>query len=270
MVIDAVMPSGHRTELARRGLLLQRVEVLTGQLHEFSRAIDRDPSLDVDPSHVLVGRHEIELLRRLCLHYLERIAGGLGFVDDEHSGGALPRANLVLVSPAAVVGHRLAAECLRVVRDGRIVDEHHQRLSFNVNVLVVVPLVFRSDDAVADKHQVRSINARGVGHVFRPGNDVVLPFQRQPFTPLVERQRRWRRRNADERHLLNVGTIGVAWLESGLLKLIDEITNGQILTLGPGPRPSYSSDDRHRVCAMIALGRPTAAATAAPASAGLA
>ena len=44
------------------------------------------------------------------LDHAPAIGGGLGIVDDDHRGGALPRGFLELVGPAAVIGHRLAFE----------------------------------------------------------------------------------------------------------------------------------------------------------------
>ena len=65
----------HRLEVARRRLLLQRVEVLPGHLQEALGRVERDPALDVRPAHVLVWRHQIELLAQVALHDGERIAG---------------------------------------------------------------------------------------------------------------------------------------------------------------------------------------------------
>ena len=57
----------HRLELAGRRLLLQRVEILAGQLQQLACAWSSviQPSID-DAAHVLVGRDEIELLADLA------------------------------------------------------------------------------------------------------------------------------------------------------------------------------------------------------------
>ena len=227
----------HRLEVARRRLLLQGIEILTGERHQLLRAVERDPSFDVHAAHVLVRRDEIELLRRLRLDDLEGIAGGLGLVDDEHGGGAHLRANLVLVGPAAVVGHRLAAERLRIVGHRGIVDEHHQRLALDVDALVVVPFVFGRDDPIADKHEIGLVDARGIRDVLGPRHHIVFPFQRQLAAALLEHERRGGRRDADERHLLHVRAVAVSRLQAKLLELIDEIADRQLLASRAGPAP---------------------------------
>ena len=82
-------------------------------------------------------------------------------MNEQDTGGPFFLPDLVLVRPAAVVGHRLAAERLRVERVGiggvgnrRIVDEHHERLAPHVDVLVVVPAVLGCLDAVADEYEL--------------------------------------------------------------------------------------------------------------------
>ena len=83
----------------------------------FAASRDSQPSI-AGAAHVLVGRHEIEPLAQIALDDGERIAGRPGLVHDQDAGRALARALLVLVGPAAVVGHRLAAERLRIELDG--------------------------------------------------------------------------------------------------------------------------------------------------------
>ena len=151
----------HRLEVARRRQLLQRVEVLPAHLQQRLARVERHPPLDGRAPHVLVGRDQIELLAEIALHDREGIAGRTGLVNDDHAGRALLGADLVLVGPAAVVRHRLAAERLRIelggvvgIGHGRIVDEHHQRLALHVHALVVVPVELGRDHAVADEHQL--------------------------------------------------------------------------------------------------------------------
>ena len=62
----------HRLELARQRLLLQRVEILARHREELLRRVERDPALDVHLAHVLVGRHEVELLAQVALDDGER------------------------------------------------------------------------------------------------------------------------------------------------------------------------------------------------------
>ncbi len=126
----------HRLEVARRGQRLQRVEILARRLQQ---RLSPEPSavqlLDRRAPRVLVrGVANIELLARLPLDDVEAVPRGTGLVDDQDAGRAFLRADLVLVGPAAVVRHRLAAERLRIelprvrrIRHRRIVDEHHEQ-----------------------------------------------------------------------------------------------------------------------------------------------
>src|SRR3546814_9256967 len=75
------------------------------------------------------------------LHHIPAIGRGLGIVDDEHGGGALPGRLLELVGPAAVIGHRPALEIALPQRllPVRIVDEDDDRLSLYVDIRIIVP-----------------------------------------------------------------------------------------------------------------------------------
>jgi hypothetical protein len=64
IVIDAATPSGTGLKSRVCGLLLQRVEVLPGKLHQIACPVERYPTLDVDAAHVLVRRDDVELLGR--------------------------------------------------------------------------------------------------------------------------------------------------------------------------------------------------------------
>ena len=113
----------------------------------------------------------------------ERISGRACLVDDQHAGRALARAFLELVGPAAVVGHRVAAERLRIelarirrIRNRRVVDQHDDRLAFDVDALEVVPVELRRLDAVAGEDQLGVGDRGGVFDVFGPGDDLVAPL----------------------------------------------------------------------------------------------
>ena len=102
-------------------------------------------------------------------------------MDDEHSGGAKLRRLVVLVGPAAVVRHRIAAEHLRVQcvrlrrieRDRRIVHEHDERLAFDVESLEVIPLELGRLHAVADEHHFRLLDAHRIGHARAERDDLI-------------------------------------------------------------------------------------------------
>ena len=62
-VIDAVTPSGTGLKSRVAACFFSVVEVLAGHLQQdLAALIERDPSFDRGAAHVLVGRHEIELL----------------------------------------------------------------------------------------------------------------------------------------------------------------------------------------------------------------
>ena len=228
----------HRLEVARRRLLLQLVEVLAGHLEQVPALIERNPAFDRHAVHVLVRRDEIELLGRLRLHDIERVAGRTGFVNEQHAGRALLHPDFVLVGPAPVVRHRPAAERLGIefggigrIRDRRIVDQHDERLALDVHVLIVVPGIFRCDHAVADEHQLRVFDLRRVGDMLGPRDHVVFPLEREFLAAFLEDERRGLRRDADERHFLNERSVSVAGFQADLLELIDQVRDRQLFAL---------------------------------------
>jgi len=110
---------------------------------------------------------------------------------------------------------------VRRIRDRRIVDEHHQRLTLDVKALVVVPVVLGRDDPVADEDELGVVEGRVFRHVLGPRHDVVFPLERLPLRSLAQYERGRGRRDANERHFLNVGSVRVAGLEPDFRELID-------------------------------------------------
>jgi len=82
-----------------------------------------------------------------------------------------------------------------------------------------------------------TIEARRVGDVLRPRDDIVFPLERAALASLLEHERRRRRRDADKRHLLDVGAVGVAGAEAEHPELIDEVADRQLLALRAGATP---------------------------------
>jgi hypothetical protein len=195
-----------------------------------------------EPAHVLVGCDGVEFLAEVPLHDRERIRRRHGLVHDQHRRRSLPGPFLELVGPAPVVGHRLAAEHLRVERrrvggigDRRIVDEDDDGLALDVDVLEVVPAELRRLDAVAGEDDVRLVDLRAVGHVLRPRDHVVFPRERQLLRALREDERlSLRAGDADERDLLDVGAVRVARLEAEILELRFEVADRQVLADAAG------------------------------------
>ena len=163
-------------------------------------------------------------------------------MHDEHAGGAELGRLLELVGPAAVVGHRLAAEDLRIqlVRiadrgDGRIVDEDDDRLALHVNAAEIIPLELGRLDAVSREDQLRVLEPHFVGDVFAEDDDFIANLERPGLSAPLHDDRSLRlRRQADERHFLRPGSVRIARLKSGGLELLDEVLDGQLLALRAG------------------------------------
>src|ERR1700741_1212268 len=101
------------------------------------------------------------------------VAGGPRGGNDQHPRSTAPLRFLVLVGPATVVGHRLAAEEVRLGRRGRrIIHENEKNFPANVGVFIVVPLVFGRRGSVADEYQLTMCAAGFSGRAW-PDDDVV-------------------------------------------------------------------------------------------------
>src|SRR5262249_46044171 len=79
-----------------------------------------------------------------------------------------------LVSPAAVIRHRLTAE-LCLIFELRIVDENDDDLTLYA-ILEIVPLVLGRDHTVTAEDEIR-IRRNGVFRLLRPGHEFVTIFQ---------------------------------------------------------------------------------------------
>src|SRR5262249_33890415 len=75
------------------------------------------------------------------------VAREVSTVNDQRSNGAHLRGMLKLISPAAVIGHALAAKELRIVRRW-VVHDAENDLPFYIHALIVVPLVLRRGDTI--------------------------------------------------------------------------------------------------------------------------
>ncbi len=124
-------------------------------------------------------------------------------MDDDRGGGALARGFLELVGPAAVVGHRLAAEQRFVAGDEPgIVDEDERRLAAHVEAGVVVPASLGRVDAVADEHDLAASHGRLWLHAARTDHHVVAVGQRHAAGAAIEQQRLRTAGDLDEGHVL--------------------------------------------------------------------
>ena len=82
-------------------------------------------------------------------------------MDDEGGGRALPRRLFIFVGPAAVIGHRPAAE--RAFEPFRlpvgVVDQDDHRLAADVEPGIIVPAALGRVDAVADEDDLAILDA---------------------------------------------------------------------------------------------------------------
>ncbi len=80
------------------------------------------------------------------------VAGEVCAVDDEGGDGTVAAGFFKLIGPAAVVGEGFAFEEI-CIGGGWFVDDDDDGLALDVDAGVVVPVVFRRDDAVADEDE---------------------------------------------------------------------------------------------------------------------
>ena len=114
-----------------------------------------------------------------CRNDFKWITRRARLVNNDGCGGAFLSGDFILVGPAAVVGHRLAFEHLLIelrrilrVRYGRIVDEHDNGLAFHIDTFVIVPAVFRRDNAISDKNDIGVFDLH-FGHVAQRTRNVI-------------------------------------------------------------------------------------------------
>src|SRR3546814_10306880 len=91
-------------------------------------------------------------------------------MDHQHAGRALARGFLVLVGPATVVGHGLAAEVAFAGLVVGVVDQHQRALALQVDALEVVPAALGRGYAVAYEHdrRIHDLDLPGAVHPRSP------------------------------------------------------------------------------------------------------
>ena len=90
-------------------------------------------------------------------------------------GGAPARAFFDLVGPAAVIGHRLATEPIRVL-DRRFTGQHQQDLAGHVHITKIIPAFFGGADPVADKDDLAG-DVEDILWNRRPRHEVASTFE---------------------------------------------------------------------------------------------
>ncbi len=157
-----------RLEVGLHRQLVPFGQRLAAALGDRFGGLGRDPTLHAQSGRrlTIAAEHGEALAREAGLRHVPIVGGRLALVDDQAARRAGGQGRLVLVAPAAVVGHRLAAEAAVVER--RIADEDHRDLALHVELGisgVVVPLLLGRVDAVAEEDQL------GVDELLGPGRE---------------------------------------------------------------------------------------------------
>ena len=224
-----------RLKIGSRRLGLLGREVEPGHLEQRRRGVPPNPTLDRRPPHVAVVRHQVERLAvRAAPHHLPGIAGRTELVNHERPGCPLLGRDLVLVGPASVVGHRLPTE-QAVTR--RVVDQKEQDLAGDVHVLEVVPVVLGRHCAISDEDEL-GVHLNPVHHPLRVGHVVGPGLERPGVVTTADPQRvALDRGDADQRHVLHPGAVGVPRREPERAELLPQILDGAGLALRPRRAP---------------------------------
>ena len=197
-VDDARMPNGTGLLPRMRAAARSASRSLPARLAISRRGGVGHPRLELQRGLAFRRRQRVLRAAPGALHHLPRVGGGLVSVDQDSAGGALARGLLELVGPAAVVGQRGPGEELRLGGGGRRVVDHHQGdLALDVHALVVVPLVFRRDDAMADEHHLAGGGDLRVLHAAER-DDVLQVLERRTRSD-SQRERRRRPRTPPPR-----------------------------------------------------------------------
>ncbi len=220
-------------EILHDGGLLERGKVESGHAAKLACFVESHPALDGDAAGVIVRALDAEVLPTPASgDDFERIAGGAGLMNDDRGGGAFFGGDFVFVSPAAVVGHGRAFEHFVVefggvcgIGDGGVVDEHEDGLALDIDIFVVVPAVFGSDHSVADEDDIGVLHV-DLGNITAGERDVVFfVHQRKFLASDCDLGVRFRG-DACERHVLQIGSIGIARLQPHLLELLLHVSDG--------------------------------------------
>ena len=145
-------------------------------------------------------------------------------MDQDDAGRALAGRFLILVGPAAVIGHRIAVEEAGFgIGIAGVVDQHDHRLALDIDALVIVPAVLRRDDAIADKDQVRAVERDLVGGALGPEHHVFIRGQAERLAIVgdVEAGRAFIQRDFQQRHRLEIAAL-IAGLETDAGHLVGD------------------------------------------------
>ena len=137
------------------------------------------------------------------------VRSSISFVHNQRAGSALPGRFFKFVGPATVIGHRIAGEQFWILgRKTRIVDKHHHGFAFDIQTFIVIPVVFRCDNAVTNKHQFRVFDLAEFSDTGGPGKHLVTIFKRRRrFIATEAHRRHFFRINLHQLYRLNVSAV---------------------------------------------------------------
>ena len=160
-------------------------------------------------------------------------------MNDQRARCALPRGFLILVGPAAVIGHPLALKEARLILGGivRIVDQNYRDLALHVDPGIVIPAQFGRNDTVADEDQRRVLQFGFRRDPVRSGDEILAKVKMHRLAHHVDMQSvRILRFDLNRRHVLHPAAL-VARLQPGSLEAFDDEGDRLVLTSRGRPAP---------------------------------
>ena len=111
------------------------------------------------------------------LYVIEPIAGRNGIVYDQATQCSLAYRLLVFVGPSTVISHRIPFKKGRILASkARIVDHHHHNFTLHIQVFVIIPAIFRSNNAKASKNYLGILYSNNRIRTLGPDYKIFQPF----------------------------------------------------------------------------------------------
>lgn len=228
-----------RLEVAALGLLLGGFEVEAGGLEQLDRAVALDPAFQQGVRLARLVADDVEQRGGVrVLHRRPAVGGRRGLMDHQEADRPAARGLFVLVGPAAVIGHRLAAEVALAGLEVGIVDQHEGDLALQVDALEVVPVTLGRGHAIADEDDRGVLDgdlrraglgcAQGDVLALGPGLGLAAGGDADADRALDL--------EAGQRHVLGPGALALhqisTRLQSGVLELVDDVGDRFLLAFG--------------------------------------
>ena len=208
---------GDGLEVAAARLDLQRIEIQSCAAEQVHRHIALNPALHRHPLGRRIGTQDVELRHAPGVgDRRPAVRGRRRLVHDQHARRPVLGGLLVLVGPAAVIGHGLAAEGVqrRLLEIG-VIDQDDQDLAAQVLVLEVVPVPLGRIDAVADEDQGRVLQADMLGRTAGGNGHLAALGHRQAPVPQLQRGMDVGLDETVQDDVLGPLAVGTARLETG-------------------------------------------------------